>query len=491
MAPRKKFFITTAIPYVNDRPHIGHALEFVQADAMARYHRVRGDDVLLLSGSDENAIKNVQAAEQAGVPVQEFIDANAELFRELASQLGVQFDAFQKGSDRVHHYPASQELWRRCDAAGDIYRRAYEGLYCIGCELFYTPDELSAAGECYEHPGRKLERIAEENYFFRLSRYQAEIIRLIESRELRIVPEARRNEALAFLTKPLQDISISRSNARAKNWGVPVPGDDTQRIYVWFDALNIYQSGVGFDWDEARYRTWWPADVHVIGKGILRFHAIYWPAFLLSAKLPLPKTIFVHGYITVDGQKMSKTVGNTADPIEIVDRVGADPLRYYFIRDIPATGDGDFSVTKLFERYNGDLANGLGNLVARVAALGERISPVAAADIPAVLRDAVVAAETAYHAAFADFRLNEALASVWRLIGVADRHLNDTQPWNLGDNPEALRRSVAGAGLLIVALTDFLEPFLPETASRIRAQISRDGQVVVIKKGEGLFPRLS
>ena len=204
--------------------------------------------------------------------------------------------------------------------AGDIYKKSYEGLYCVGCEMFYAPDELNEKGECFEHPGRKLETISEENYFFRLSRFQDKLIDLVSSGALAITPQSRANEVLSFLKQPLQDISISRSNARAKNWGVPVPEDDTQRMYVWFDALNIYQSGIGFGWDEESYIKWWPADLHVIGKGIARFHAIYWPAFLLSAKLPLPKALFIHGYITVDGQKMSKTLGNVVDPVELVEK---------------------------------------------------------------------------------------------------------------------------------------------------------------------------
>jgi len=366
-----KFYITTSIPYVNSRPHAGHALEFIQADVIARYHRQKGEEVLLLSGSDENAIKNVQAAEQARVPVQQFIDENAELFYKLAKALGVQFDVFQKGSDKRHH-ESSQKLWELCSKAGDIYKKSYEGLYCVGCETFYTPNELNENQECSEHPGKKLEKISEENYFFKLSKYQDQLIDLIEKDELKIVPATRKNEMLAFLKQPLQDISISRSNERAKNWGVPIPEDDSQRMYVWFDALNIYQSGVGFGLDGEQYKKWWPADVHVIGKGITRFHAIYWPAFLLSAGLSLPKTIFVHGYITVDGQKMSKSLGNVIDPFELVEKYGVDAVRYFFLREIPSTEDGDFSYEKFETRYNADLAGGLGNLVARVLTLAEK-----------------------------------------------------------------------------------------------------------------------
>lgn len=493
LSNRNKFYITTAIPYVNAKPHLGHALEFVQTDVIARHERIRGKDVLLLSGADENALKNVQAAEEAHAPVQEFIDVNARLFAGLAKRLNVQFDIFQKGSDRVRHYPSSQKLWERCREAGDIYKKSYQGLYCIGCEAFYTPNELTPEGECHEHPGKKLERVAEENYFFRLSKYRNELRDLISSKALAIVPETRKNEALAFLDQPLQDISISRSNERAKNWGVPVPGDETQRIYVWFDALNIYQSGVGFGWDQDQYQKWWPADLHVIGKGILRFHAIYWPAFLLSAKLHVPKGLFVHGYVTVDGQKISKTLGNIVDPVELVACYGVDPLRYYLLRDIPSWGDGDFSVSKFEERYNGDLANGLGNLVSRVAALGEKVSPVAFQFPRDLLPNVHAAVETAfqnYELAFAEIRLNEALAEAWRLISFTDRYLNAAAPWAVTDQVE-FRRIISNAAYLVSTIANLLRSFLPETNDRIQEQIAFRDSVIEIKKGAVLFPRLA
>jgi methionyl-tRNA synthetase len=288
----KKFFITAAIPYVNAKPHIGHALEFVQTDTIARYHELLGEEVLTLSGGDENALKNVQAAEKNDSPVQEFVDKNNLLFFELTKQLNTKFDIWQKGSDPKHH-SASQHLWNlvKKHNPDDIYQKEYEGLYCVGCETFYTPDELNENGECFEHPGKPLEKVSEKNYFFRLSNYTSKIKQLIEQDELKIYPSHRKNELLEFLKQGLQDISISRSNQRAKNWGVSVPDDDSQRMYVWFDALNIYQSGIGFGTDDKQYNKWWPADLHVIGKGILRFHAIYWPAFLLAAKLNLPKAI--------------------------------------------------------------------------------------------------------------------------------------------------------------------------------------------------------
>ena len=476
-----KFYITAAIPYVNAAPHIGHALEFVQADVIARSHRQKGEEVLLLSGSDENAIKNVQAAEQTGVPVQQFIDENADLFRKLADSLGVQFDVFQKGSNPQHH-ESSQKLWELCSKAGDIYKKSYEGLYCVGCETFYTPDELDTNQECFEHPGKKLERVSEENYFFRLSKYQEQLIDLIERDELRIVPTTRKNEVLSFLKQPLQDISISRSNERAKNWGVPVPQDDSQRMYVWFDALNIYQSGIGFGSDEGKYKKWWPANVHVIGKGITRFHAIYWPAFLLSSGLSLPKSIFVHGYITVDGQKMSKSLGNVIDPFELVEKYGTDAVRYFFLREIPSFEDGDFSYEKFETRYNADLAGGLGNLVARVLT----VAKTAGVNIPGKLQDRefqelLSQKEREILELLSEFQFSLALERIWDIIQFSDKYIEKNRPW---EQPETKKEVIGDLLLAISHIVDLLQPFLPQTSEKITQQLQQG-------KGEPLFPRIS
>ncbi|KKP95367.1 MAG: Methionine-tRNA ligase [Candidatus Levybacteria bacterium GW2011_GWA2_36_13] len=443
-----KFYITTAIPYVNAPPHIGHALEFVQADVIARYHHLIGDDAILLSGGDENALKNVQAAEKAKIPVQEFIDQNSKLFEELAEKLNVKFDIFQKGSDLKHH-KSSQKLWEFCNNSGDIYKKSYTGLYCVGCETFYEKGELDENGECFEHPGKKLEEVSEENYFFKLSKYQDQLLELLETGRLRIIPESRKNEAISFIKQGLKDISISRSNERAKNWGVDVPGDKTQKIYVWFDALNIYQSGIGFELDGEKYKKWWPADVHVIGKGILRFHAIYWPAFLLSAGLPLPKSLFVHGYLTINGQKMSKTL------------------------------------TRFKEVYNADLANGLGNLVARVARLCENAEinfdpnqytqPKLNKKIKEYLEK---------------FQFNRALEYIWGSdikwgLRWLDQEIDREQPWAIKDRKKLEDLLIH---LYVFNLRDIaynLRPFLPETAEKILNQFSGK-----IKSSPPLFPRI-
>jgi methionyl-tRNA synthetase len=471
----KKFYITCAIPYVNAAPHIGHALEFIEGDTIARYHRLLGVESLLLSGGDENALKNVQAAEKANVPVQQFVDDNTKIFFELTKALNCDFGVWQKGSDKIHHHAASQKLWNLCKK--DIYKKSYEGLYCVGCEAFYTADELNEHGECFEHPGKKLDTVREENYFFRLSKYENQIKELIKSGTLRIIPEKRKNEILAFLEGGLDDISVSRSNERAKNWGVQVPGDPTQRMYVWFDALNIYQSGIGFGWDEKQYDKWWPADVHLIGKGITRFHAVYWPAFLLSAGLKLPKCIFVHEYFTVNGQKMSKTLGNVIDPLELIKKYGADPLRYYFLAKFSPFSDGDFSDPEFKKTYNADLANGLGNLVARVAAMSKGIEFKQYDESKQASSDALTLFDIQYE-------FDKALSLIWNRIKSCDVYVNDNQIWSLKGKEKTEKLSFLVEEIRTIASD--LRPFLPETAEKILNAYKGS----TIKTQPPLFPRI-
>lgn len=481
-----KFYLTTAIPYVNAKPHVGHALEFVQADVIKRWQKIKGKEVLLLSGADENAIKNVQAAESAGKDILEFIDENSKAFQGLAKKLNVEFDIFQRGSDAKHHL-ASQKLWKLC--SHDIYKKEYKGLYCTGCELFYEISELNKKRECFEHPGKPLEEVAEVNYFFKLSKYQKQIEELIKSDKLKIFPDFRKNEVLGFLKEGLKDISISRSNKRAKNWGVQVPGDNTQKMYVWFDALNIYQSGIGFNWDEKNYKKWWPADLHVIGKGIIRFHAVYWPAFLLSAGLPLPKALFVHGYFTVDGQKMSKSLGNVIDPIKLCEKYGADALRYYFLREISPFSDGDFSIKRLEEVYNADLANGLGNLISRVTKLCQNAN---FKQSPSENNGHVILEIEDYQKALDNYRFNDALMLIWDKITKLDRYINDEKPWELLKQPAGSKKLQNIENILSHAVNQIqeiailLKPFMPKTSEIITEQFTK---AEIISSG-GLFPRI-
>jgi methionyl-tRNA synthetase len=465
---KRKFYVTAAIPYVNAAPHIGHALEFIQVDVVARFHKLLGDEVTSLTGGDENALKNVQAAEKARTPVQEFVDKNAQLFLDLTKKLNTQFSVFQKGTS-PSHFKSSQDLWDRCFEKGDIYKKDYEGLYCVGCETFYAEDELNEKGECFEHPGKKLDKVSESNYFFKLSSYQSQLVQLIQSDQLKIYPEFRKNEVLSFLKEPLRDISISRSNERAKNWGVPVPNDPTQRIYVWFDALNIYRSGV----DEKT----WPADLHIIGKGIIRFHTVYWPAFLLSAGLPLPKAVFAHGYLTVNSQKMSKSVGNIIDPLEIIKKYGVDPLRYYLLREIPPFDDGDFSYRRLDEIYSSDLANELGNLVMRITTLAEKDGLNINNETMKQLNNETVKL-------FNNFQFNLILENIWKNIKLLNKSTDDFAPWKKisEERKEFLTKSLNG----INQVGYELQPFLPETSEKIlKATTGKISKILP------LFPRLS
>lgn len=476
----KKFYITSAIPYVNAQPHIGHAQEFVYADCLRRYHTLLREDVLYLCGADENALKIFQAAEKAGKNPQEFTDMHNKEFLDVAKKLNVQFDVWQRGSDTQNHFPSSQKLWKLCEQNGDIYKKSYTGLYCVGCEQFYEIEELNEHGECFEHPGRKLDTVSEENYFFRLSRYQSFLENLLINNILAVTPDFRKNEALGFIKKGLQDFSISRSKKRARGWGIPVPDDPNQIMYVWFDALNIYQTGIGFGSDDEAYNKWSPQDVMVIGKGITRFHAIYWPAILKSAGLALPKALFIHGYLTVNGQKMSKTLGNVIDPLEIIDRYGTDALRYYLLKEIPSTADGDFSERRLKEVYNADLANGLGNVVARVAKLAEK------ADLTFKKYKLVERYSKEQKEAFENFDFNIVLNNIWVVhLQLIDRHINQHTPWAIKDLntlQDILQKEIN----MIIELAYKLEPFLPETAQKILDQFT--AEKIILQTA--LFPRI-
>jgi methionyl-tRNA synthetase len=485
---RPPWYVTTAIPYVNARPHIGFALELALTDALARFHRLRGEDVWFLTGTDDNSLKNVQAAEREGLTPRALVDRNTEYFVDLEARLRISNDDFIRTSAEARHAEGVRKLWEACARNGDIYAKPYRGLYCVGCEQFYTEDEL-VDGLCPEHLTRP-EVVEEENYFFRLSRYQDQLADLIESDTLRIVPQSRKNEVLSFVRRGLEDFSISRSQARARGWGIPVPGDPSQVMYVWFDALGNYITALGYADEGTRYQRYWagnPARVHVIGKGIVRFHAVYWPAILLSAGVPLPTAIFVHGYITVEGQKISKSLGNAVDPVELLDQYGADALRYYLLREVPATDDGDFARERFLRAYNNDLADKLGNLLNRTLGMVGRyfdgVAPAPGAPDPADEALLVTARglRERVDAAMDRFAPNEALAAIWDLVDAANKYVEETAPWTLAKRRKAGPDAEAAGERLATVLYNLLEalrllalhtrPFVPSAAEGLARQL--------------------
>lgn len=493
--PKDRVYITTSIPYVNAAPHLGHALEFVQADIIRRFHQLSGSDTFLLTGTDENSLKNVKAAEALKMTTQELCDRNSLLFQELTDRINLSYDVFFRSSDKKAHFPGAQRLWEMCDQAGDIYKKEYEGLYCIGCEAFYTEAELDN-GLCPEHH-TKPELVHEENYFFRLSKYQDKLIKLIESEKLEILPKGRRSEMLNLIKEGMEDISISRSVSRSKGWGVPVPGDPEQIMYVWIDALSSYLNGIGFGADEKKFKKWWPARVHVIGKGISRFHVVYWPALLLSAGLGLPETIFIHGYITVGGEKMSKSNPKTAvSPLEVLKKYKADELRYYLIRDIPTFQDGDFSFEALKDRTNKELLGDLGNLVSRVLTIAEK-SKLKSYSGKKVLEEKVNLEVITAH--LSKMEVHEALEKTMELVRSCNRYINEVEPWK--QSGKELEESLYNLLEAMRIASILLYPFIPETAQKIAAKLGTkiegfedckfrarfEGQV---EKGEHLFKRI-
>ena len=476
----KKFFISTSIPYANAQGHIGHALEFVQADVVARYHRAKGENVFFLTGTDEHGIKIAKAAADKGVNPQDFTDQISARFGELIRVLSISNDDFIRTTDQKRHWPAVKEVWQKLGANGDLYKKQYEGLYCSGCEAFITEKEL-ADGRCAIHK-KAPEKVAEENWFFKLSKYESQIKEKIEGGELRIVPEGRKNEVLSLINQGLQDVSFSRPKEKLQ-WGIPVPGDETSVIYVWADALVNYISALGYSGGE-KFKKYWPADVHVVGKDILRFHGTIWPAMLLSLGIALPKTIFVHGYITVDGQKISKSLGNVIDPFELVQKYGADAVRYFLLREIPPTEDGDFSYEKFEARYNADLASGLGNLVARVITLATRISnfqfPISNEFSNPQFSKLLQETRQKVDDALGKFEFTIALEDIWRVIQFCDKYIEINKPW---EQPETKKEVIEDLLLAVSRIAGFLQPFLPETSEKIAQQLKQGN-------GQSLFPRL-
>jgi methionyl-tRNA synthetase len=486
-------YLTTTIPFVNARPHLGFALELVQADVLARHRRRRGDEVRFLTGTDENSLKNVLAAEAEGIAVQDLVDRNAAAFEGLREPLDLSFDDFIRTSSDPRHRAGVERLWQRCADAGDLYRKHYEGLYCVGCEQFYQPEDL-ADGRCPDH-GTEPQLVAEENWFFRLSRYAEPLRELITSGKLRIEPATRRNEVLGLIDSGLHDFSVSRSQRRARGWGIPVPGDPDQVVYVWWDALGNYVSSLGYGTDSADLEHWWQQSddrIHLLGKGVVRFHAVYWPATLLSAGLALPTEILVHDYLTVDGRKISKSAGTTIDPVELVDEVGTDAVRWWLLRDVPRIGDADFTRERLIARSNSDLAGGLGNLVislihryyaGRVPALLEPVPHEA-------LQTAVDNAPARIEDALANYDFRQAASALWDIVEAANRYIETTAPWQLAKTQDPLLESVlATLHDACLHLGGELSPFLPSAAARITTQCTPvDG---ILPPATPLFPRLT
>lgn len=467
-----KFYITTTLPYVNAAPHLGFALEIVQADIVARYHRLSGDEVIFNTGTDEHGLKIYQAALATSEDPQKYTDKYAAKYDLLKQALNLSYTNFIRTTD-PHHIKAAQEFWKRCQKNGDIYKKTYKSKYCIGCELEKTDSEL-VKGKCPEHPNMEIIIIEEENYFFKWSKYQQQLLDLYNKNPKFIVPDFRLKEIKQFVKNGLNDFSISRLKEKV-SWGIPVPGDDQHVMFVWFDALVNYISTLGWPEDEENFQAFWPG-IQVAGKNNLRQQAAMWQAMLMSAGLPNSKQIFIHGFINSGGQKMSKSLGNVADPYEIVSKYGTDGLRYWIAREAEPFEDSDFTWEKFNENYNANLANGLGNLIARVAKLAEQ-NGLTAKEYKAKFSTEVVKA-------LEEYQFNRAMDYIWTKITETDKKINEEKPWELSG--EKAKKVLEDLILKIQQIAFNLQPFLPETSEKILKQFSG-----VIKSGPPLFPRIS
>lgn len=495
---KNKFYITTTLPYVNADPHIGFALEIIQADAIARYHRMRGHEVVFNTGTDEHGVKIYRKALEEGKEPQAYVDEYAGHFARLKDALDLTYTHFIRTTDPSHK-KAAQEFWNRCLANGDIYKKDYAIKYCVGCELEKTDSELKD-GACPLHPNLAIEEIREENYFFKFSAYGEKLLAWYQEHPDFVLPASRFTEIKKFVEQGLNDFSISRLKSKMP-WGVPVPGDDEQVMYVWFDALVNYVSTLGWPQDTVSFEAFWPG-VQIAGKDNLRQQSAIWQAMLLSAGLSPSQQILIHGFITAEGQKMSKSLGNVVDPFHVVGKYGIDPVRYYLLREVPSGDDGDFSYKNLEARYTSDLANGLGNLVQRVATLVENNL-----DKELIFDAQRVAGEQTFKEALDDrryeetigsFMLHETLADVWKKIALANIYVNDHKPWALAkEDPEKFLTVMIVLVGMINHIAWLLQPFMPGTTQKIFATFGlkperniADGTRCVVVKGEPLFPRL-
>ncbi len=476
-----KFYVTTSIPYVNAAPHIGFAMELLTADVLARYHRIKGDEVLFSTGTDEHGGKIKEKAQEQGVAVQAYVDEISSEFRDLARLVNASEDRFIRTTNPAHEASA-QAIWARL--TDHIYKGTYTGWYCTGCEEFVTEKAVKERqGVCPAH-NKPYEQLEEENYFFKLSSFTAQIKEAIEQNKLKVLPDRRRNEILAVLNEGLEDISISRPTSQL-DWGIPVPGDDTQVMYVWFEALMNYITVLGFP-DNEDFIRFWPADVQIIGKDIIRFHAAIWPGILLGLGIPLPKQIYAHGFVTSGGQKMSKSLGNVIAPKEIIEQYGVDAFRYYFLRHIPSYDDGDFSWERFETVYNTELGNELGNLVGRVATMIGRYQQGVVGETPEPPHDI-----HAYHTALSECRFDRALETVWTQVRGLNQYIDEQKPWTLAKNHDDfdhLREVLAYCVSCLVEIADLLKPFLPDTAEKILA-LYAEGYIKDVPAP--LFPRIT
>jgi len=508
---RDIFYVASSIPYVNAEPHVGTAYEIIACDLIARYRRMRGEDVYFLTGTDEHSHNVAKSAAELGISPQEWTDRMVPKWREVWERLLITNDDFIRTSE-ARHAERVQLFVQRLHDRGQVFLGSYEGPYCPSCEEFKTESEL-VDGNCPIH-GIPVQRLKEDNYFFPLSAYQEPLLRLYEERPEFILPEVRRNEIVSFVKGGLQDLSISRSGS---DWGIPVPWDPSHVIYVWVDALLNYITAPGFGADEAFFDRVWPCDLHVIGKDITRFHAVIWPALLMAAGLEVPRTVFGHGFLTMGGEKMSKSKGTGIHPFELLDHFGVDSYRYYFMREIQFGADGNFSWESMTERHNADLANGLGNLAARVLAMlgnyyaGQVPDPggaAAAGRIPALVPEVVARVDEHMDA----WALSHALGAIWELVNVANKYLVETEPWALAKDAD--RRDELGAVLYTVAetlriLALLILPVMPSAAARLWSQLGLDEAAPLEEqrlpgaaawgglapgtqtaKGSALFPRL-
>lgn len=480
----KKFYIATAIPYVNAAPHIGHALDYSLADVLARYHKQQGQEgqeVFFQVGTDEHGTKIAEKAKEAGQTPKEFVDEIVPHWQEFLKKLNISNTAFVRTTDPQHE-KAAQYVWQQL-AEKYIFKGEYQGWYCVGCESFVSASEATANnGVCPIHQ-KPYTQLSEENYFFKLSAFGDQIKASLIAGETKLVPEFRQREILKLIESGLEDISISRPKKHLA-WGIPVPGDEGQVMYVWFEALLNYISVLGYP-DGENYKKFWPADVQVIGKDILRFHAAIWPAILIGLDIPLPKTLLVHGFVNSNGTKMSKSLGNVVDPIQIIDAYGVDAFRYYFLRHIPTTDDGDFTWVKFENAYNNELGNELGNVVQRVAAMINRYQDGVIGDVPQPKHDS-----GAFAAEMKDLRVDRALENIWLSVRNLNVYLEEVKPWELAKKPEEaehLQEVLAYAAGWLTQLADQLWPFLPNTAEAIK-HIFEGG---TISKYQGvLFPKI-